>query len=53
MNLAILEKNRENWPQTIKYLEMVKQVSPNPEAIQKQIDETKKKMAAPPAAASP
>jgi tetratricopeptide (TPR) repeat protein len=53
MNLAVLEKDRENWPQTIKYLEMVKQVSPNPEAIQKQIDEVKKKMAAPPAAPGP
>jgi len=53
MNLAILERNRENWPQTIKYLEMVKQISPKPEAIQQQIDEARQKMAAPPAAASP
>jgi tetratricopeptide (TPR) repeat protein len=44
MNLAAMEKDRQNWPQAIKYLEMVKQVSPNPEDIQKQIDEVKKKI---------
>jgi tetratricopeptide (TPR) repeat protein len=44
MNLAHLEENEENWPQAIKYLEMVKQVSPNPDAIQKQIDEAERKV---------
>ena len=44
MNLAQLEESRGNWPQAIKYLEIVKQVSPNPDAIQKQIDEAEKKV---------
>jgi tetratricopeptide (TPR) repeat protein len=47
MNLAHLEENEENWPQAINYLEMVKQVSPNPDAIQKQIDEARKNLVAP------
>jgi hypothetical protein len=42
-----LEENEENWPQAINYLEMVKQVSPNPDAIQKQIDEARKNLVAP------
>lgn len=53
MNLARLEESKGHWPQAIKYLEMVKQVSPNPDAIQKQIDETEKKMAGPPATSKP
>jgi len=44
MNLAHLEENDGNWLQTVKYLNMVKQVSPNPDAIQKQIDEAEKKV---------
>ena len=44
MNLARLEESQGNWPQAIKYLEMVKQVSPNPDAIQKQIDEAERKV---------
>jgi tetratricopeptide (TPR) repeat protein len=46
MNLAHLEENERNWPQAIQYLQKVKQVSPNPDAIQKQIDEARKAMAA-------
>jgi tetratricopeptide (TPR) repeat protein len=42
MNLANLEEGKGNWPQAIKYLKIVKQVSPNPDAIQKQIDDVEK-----------
>jgi len=45
MNLANLEESQENWSQAIKYLQIVKQVSPDPDAIQKQIDEAKAKLA--------
>lgn len=44
MNLAHLEENQRNWPQAVEYLKIVKQVSPNPNAIQKQIEEAEKKM---------
>lgn len=53
MNLATLEQEQGNWPQAIRYLEMVKQISPNPDAIQQQIDEIKKKMTARPSPARP
>jgi tetratricopeptide (TPR) repeat protein len=53
MNLATLEEDQGNWREAIKYLEMVKQISPNPDAIQKQIDEAKQKMAAQPGANHP
>jgi len=53
MNLANLEKDQGNWPQAVKYLKIVKQVSPNPDAIQKQIDEAKKKMADQPGISKP
>jgi tetratricopeptide (TPR) repeat protein len=43
MNLARLEENEGHWSQAIKYLKLVKQVSPHPDAIQKQIDEVEKK----------
>lgn len=46
VNLAHLEENAGNWPQAIEYLGMAKQVSPDPDAIQKRIDELKKKMTA-------
>lgn len=45
MNLAHLAENDQDWPQAVRYLKMTKQVSPNPEAIQKQIDEAEKKAA--------
>jgi len=44
INLAHLEENAGNWSQAVKYLEMTKQVSPNPDAIQKQIDEAERKV---------
>jgi tetratricopeptide (TPR) repeat protein len=45
MNLARLEEKQTNWPQAVKYLEMVKRISPDPVAIQKQIDEAQNKNA--------
>jgi hypothetical protein len=53
VNLAHLAESDRDWPQSIKYLEMVKQVSPNPDAIQKQIDEVEKIMAGKPGASKP
>ena len=53
MNLAHLEENQGDWPQAVKYLEMTKQVSPNPDAIQKQIDEVEKRMAGQPGPSKP
>jgi hypothetical protein len=44
INLAHLEETAGNWPQAVRYLEMTKQTSPNPDAIQKQIDDAKKKV---------
>jgi tetratricopeptide (TPR) repeat protein len=44
INLAHLEEDAGNWPQAVKYLEITKQVSPNPDAIQKQIDDAKRKV---------
>jgi tetratricopeptide (TPR) repeat protein len=44
MNLAYLAENNGDWPQAIRYLKIVKQVSPHPEAIQKQIDEVETKV---------
>ncbi len=45
MNLARLEETEKNWRQAIQYLQMVKRVSPNPAAIEKQIDEARAKLA--------
>ena len=42
--LAHQAQDAGDWPQAVKYLEMVKQVSPYPDAIQKQIDEAQRKM---------
>jgi tetratricopeptide (TPR) repeat protein len=44
LNLAHLEENAGNWPLAVKYLEITKQVSPDPDAVQKQIDDAEKKM---------
>ena len=44
MNLARLEKDEGHWPQVVKYLEMVKTVSPNPDVVQKQIEEAEKQV---------
>ncbi|HLZ53289.1 MAG TPA: hypothetical protein VKS19_02305 [Verrucomicrobiae bacterium] len=53
MHLATLEQKQGNLPQAITYLEMVKQVSPNPDAVQKQIDQVRKQMAGQPGASRP
>lgn len=44
MALAHQAQEAGDWPQAIKYLEMVKQVSPYPDAIQRQIDEAERKV---------
>jgi len=44
MNLARLESGNGHWSEVAKYLKMVKSVSPNPDAIQKQIDDAEKKV---------
>jgi hypothetical protein len=45
MNLARVESAKGHWPEVVKYLKMVKTVSPNPDAIQKQIEDAEKKAA--------
>jgi tetratricopeptide (TPR) repeat protein len=44
VNLAYLEENAGNWLQAIQYFEIAKSMSPNPDDIQKQIDEAKRKV---------
>jgi tetratricopeptide (TPR) repeat protein len=51
MNLGRLEEDAGNWNQAINCFEMAIQVSPNPDAVQRRIDEIKKKMAAQPSSA--
>lgn len=53
VNLAHLAAIAGDWPQVVKYLKMAKQVSPYPDAIQKQIDEAEKRMAGQPGASKP
>jgi tetratricopeptide (TPR) repeat protein len=50
VELARLEESVGDYDQAIHYFEMSKQVSPEPDTIQTQIDEIKKKMAAQPSA---
>jgi tetratricopeptide (TPR) repeat protein len=47
IHLAHLEREHENWAAVLLYLELARVVSPNPEAIQKQIDEIRSKNSAP------
>ena len=51
-NLARLEEAEGNFARAIQLLELCKKASPHPEALQKQIDELKPKVAAPPPAAA-
>ena len=51
-NLARLEEAEGNFARAIQLLELCKKASPHPEALQKQIDELKRKLAAPPPAAA-
>ena len=43
MALAHQAQDAGDWPQAVKYLQMVKQVSPFPDAVQKQINEAEQK----------
>ncbi|MGC8743308.1 MAG: tetratricopeptide repeat protein [Verrucomicrobiia bacterium] len=43
-NLAQLERDQKNYPLAIKYFEELKKHSPNPQAIQKQIDDMKEEL---------
>ena len=52
-NLARLEEAEGNFARAIQLLELCKKASPHPEALQKQIDELKRKLAAPPPADAP
>lgn len=42
-HLAVLEESQENYQKAIGYMEMWKQSTPNPEEIQKRIDEVRQK----------
>jgi tetratricopeptide (TPR) repeat protein len=53
INLAHLEEVEGNLARAIQLLELCQKGSPNPEALQKQIDELKQKLAARPAAVAP
>ena len=53
VNLSHLEEKEGNLPRAIQLLELSQKASPNPEALQHQIDELKLKLAAPPPAAAP
>ncbi len=44
VHLGQLERDQRNYPLAIKYFEELKKYSPNPQAIQKQIDEMKEEM---------
>ena len=50
---ARLEEKEGNLARAIQLLELAKKASPHPEALQKQIDELKQKLAAHPSSASP
>ena len=53
VNLAQLEENTGNYERAIQCWVEAKPLSPNPDAIQKQIDEARGKLAAPPSHPSP
>jgi tetratricopeptide (TPR) repeat protein len=53
VNLAQLEEKAGNYEHAIQCWEEAKQLSPNPDAIQQQINEVEKKMAAHPGTAKP
>jgi tetratricopeptide (TPR) repeat protein len=46
MNLARLEENEKHYERAIAYLEAARQLSPAPQAIQKQIDDLKQRLGA-------
>jgi tetratricopeptide (TPR) repeat protein len=53
VSLAHLEESQGNLSRAIQLLELSKKASPHPEALQRQIDELKQKLASRPPAASP
>ncbi|HOX55472.1 MAG TPA: hypothetical protein P5205_00940 [Candidatus Paceibacterota bacterium] len=53
VNLARLEEKEGNLARAIELLGLAKKASPNPETLQRQIDELKQKLAAPPPPAAP
>ena len=53
VNLARLEDEAENFEQAINWFHAAQKVSPNPDALQLQIDAIQKKLAAPRPAPSP
>jgi tetratricopeptide (TPR) repeat protein len=53
VNLACLEETEGDFTRAIQLLELCKKASPNPEALQRQIDDLKQKLAARPPAAAP
>jgi tetratricopeptide (TPR) repeat protein len=53
VNLSRLEEQAGNLARAIELLELSKKASPNPEALQRQINELKQKLAAPPPGAAP
>jgi len=53
VNLSRLEEQQGNLTHALQLLEIAKKASPNPEALQQQINELKQKLAARPAAAAP
>jgi tetratricopeptide (TPR) repeat protein len=53
VNLSHLEETEGNFARAIQLLELAQKASPHPEALQKQIDELKQKLAARPPAAAP
>jgi tetratricopeptide (TPR) repeat protein len=52
-NLAHLEEREGNLPRAIQFLELCQKASPHPEAVQKQINGLKQKLAAPPPPPAP
>jgi len=53
VNLSHLEEKEGNLARAIQLLELSMKASPNPAALQKQIDELKQKLATPPPLAAP
>jgi tetratricopeptide (TPR) repeat protein len=53
LNLARLEEREGNFARAIQLLESSKEASPHPEALQRQVDELKQKLAAQPPPVSP
>ncbi len=53
VSLARLEEEQGHWGPAIEWLEQAKKLSPNPDGLQKQIDEARHKLSTQPTSASP